>query len=397
MARQNFLNNLRENNFFLKISALLIAITCLAAISLLININQKNTSNPQKTEAYILKEIKNCNDNKQTNSCYKQAATYFLNRYQLEEILSVFKKNGVSSGLLKGCHAVSHYLGQKEYKRLKSIKAVFAKTKDDVCMSGTMHGAIEGFFMEIGVTNYEQNISKIQEAIPSVCGEEKTYDNPLEYDLCIHGLGHALMFVTDNDLILTLKLCDYIKTEKGQDFCYSGSFMQNALDALSIDHPSKYFKPDDPIYPCNILENKYQEQCFSYGVLSSLQLNPLKSIEVCLQVPEIFQHGCFKTYGIDRTTVRLSEKEIKNECDLIKINKYKIDCFDGAAFNIVARYGLNSSMGYKFCLELPAEFKDSCYKNIGRTARRSTKDIRLVENYCNKIYEKQYKKICTSG
>lgn len=393
---QNFKKKIHFKWYFLLLIMFLASSVLILTIYFVKAYETASKNSSIESEKYIVDEIKKCNGERKTNPCYQQIAINFLDRYPLNRILAVFKKNERSADFIKSCHTISHYLGQEEYKRLKSVKAVLLESSTDICIAGTIHGAVEGFFMEKKINDYQQDILKIKEAIPEACGKKSSYDNLIEYQTCVHGLGHALMNVAENDLVKALKLCDYLPAESDQEYCYSGSLMQNSSDAFSSEHPSKYYSTSDPLYPCYILDQKYQKRCYSYGALGRFQLDPQKSIDTCNKIPQEYRHNCFQTYGVDRVTVRQSEEEIKKECDLIKSDEYKIDCYNGASYDFIARYGLDSTLGHIFCKHLDTKFKYSCYKQLGIAANRFTQNKNLVKNYCDKVYEKEFKNICQS-
>ena len=102
----------------------------------------------------------------------------------------------------------------------------------------------------------------IADLFPRVCGKAEDYQKPIEFNECLHGMGHAAMFITDMELLESLSLCDTFSEQRHIERCYSGVFMENSSSSTSFDHVSKYIRKDDPFYPCNSIKEKYQSLCW---------------------------------------------------------------------------------------------------------------------------------------
>ena len=342
---------------------------------------------------FIVSKMGECNKAPRRSECLKEAARFFLKEFSLKQVLAVFEKNETREELISICHEETHYLGRGEYQTVKDIKDVFSSCNHS-CLGGCYHGAVEGYFIEKNITIDGENDSQVAKEMPTLCGQQKDYQTPQQHTECLHGLGHAVMFLTENDLIRSLKLCDNLKTKSEQDLCYTGAFMANVDGENSQDHPSKYFKRGDDLYPCTILDKKYLDMCYTYAVLQPHQTDLEKTINICKQVPNEFQLACFRTMGRDRVYNTDDEEEMKKECDLIDKEEFRQSCYIGTVGSLVVRYGIDSQSPFKYCAILDNKFKERCYSELGLRLTHWTKDLQKLHTVCSQISQEQYRNQC---
>ncbi|HEV8601750.1 MAG TPA: hypothetical protein VGQ87_04120 [Patescibacteria group bacterium] len=381
-----------EKNRLVIIELLLLAVIG----GLIIKYNKIDKAEKNKVEArtYIQAQMNLCYKKTETNACYKNVAMNLLANYSLTVILNVFETNEKKPEFFSHCHTVAHYLGQMEYKRLKSVKAAFLETTH-ACLGGAYHGAIEGYFMEKGIINAAS--AEVKSEVAKICGKPQDYERRQEFTECNHGLGHATMFLADYDLPKALNLCDATGTVNEHELCYSGALMANGDAFANNDHPTKYVKADDPLYPCPILEKQQQRQCYTYGVLTRFQDNLEKSIAICLMIPKEFQDDCFETIGRDRTMISAQPAELMAQCSQIKSAVFRSDCMQGSAYNLVIRFGINSVLAQKLCDIAESGVKSDCYRRILSAANELTSNASVLQIFCRQIKEEEYKNRCVNS
>ena len=358
--------------------------------------NQLDLQNKTSVEIsdYIIGKMSACHENDDTSKCYQANAEDFINRFELNNIMTVFDQNEKTPEFFDKCHRTAHFLGQTAYKKYGSIAAVFSQT-NGVCLGGVYHGAVEGYFMAQGTTDIKD--TKVRQQINSVCGTPKDYVEPQKFIECNHGLGHAVMYLTKNDLPEALDMCEALSSKNERSLCYTGALMANADSFGSTDHPTKYIKEDDPLYPCSILKKEQQEMCYTYGVLSRFQFDLAKSISVCSSVPGEFKNQCFGTLGRDRTIISSDPLELKSQCYQIKKEEFRKDCISGTSYNLVIRFGANSDIPASYCSITDAMYKDNCYNRIFGALGNITKDQAVVKKFCEKISDESYKNKCLNS
>lgn len=174
----------------------------------------------------------------------------------LEELAKLMEK---SPGVLRTCHGLVHEIGRQAYRMYDDFpKALMFE--NDVCGSGYLHGVIEARF---------ENVENIFSEIKVICDE---YTSPQTVGKCYHGVGHGLMFYTQNDLPKSIELCNSFDTTEKKVRCGEGVFMENFATNQDL-HPSIYVDPKDPLYPCAEHADMYQAICYYYAPLYYLSLH----------------------------------------------------------------------------------------------------------------------------
>jgi hypothetical protein len=334
--------------------------------------------------AYTRSVMANCAAAKLRGACLKNVASDLLDRYALSDILRVFDENETQPEFFDRCHETAHYLGQEAFRRIGSIPEVYAQASR-ACLGGTYHGAVEGYLMEkrIKADDYDA----VHEEIPKICGTPADYRVHQEFTECAHGLGHATMYFTENDLPLALALCDAGKNMEEREICYTGAFMANWDSLGSEDHPTKYAKLDDPLFPCPILEERYQRQCYTYGILTTSQGSVERSAELCRMIPERYRTECFATIGRDRTMTTADPAELRQQCGIIAEERYRLVCLNDAAYNLVVRFGPASDIPFAFCDTAPADEKTACYDRISSAVPNLVSDADERRAFCARMPE----------
>lgn len=347
------------------------------------------TINPGEDEnSYIRQQMKQCYETGGRDGCYKDAAQVLYNQLGLSKTLRLLKANEDYQEVYARCHEVTHYLSRFEYAKQKNISKVYAQC-DSTCHGGCYHGTLEAYLKEsLGFVQSEDVFSKVSGNFAKICGEKKDYQKPIEFNECMHGLGHAAMFVTEMELKQSLKLCDNLQDQDAKERCYSGVFMENSSSSTSFDHKSIYIKADDPFYPCNILEEKYQALCWQYqssyfAIITNQDWEKVASM--CLQVPDNYQDLCFKTIGTNQVGFAQDLLTMKNDCGLMPDNHFKNTCIAGVVSSLSYRFVGDAQKIINFCSLVDLENQESCYKQMGTGISDWTVNKDLARKECDKI------------
>lgn len=350
----------------------------------------------QELKEQILTRMTKCAKSGQRSNCLHKVAADFLQIAPLGQILEAVNEKETQEEIFNTCHQTFHYLGRIAYQSSKNIQKMFNQCTHS-CLDGCYHGAVEGYFIEKGINLTDENFPIIAQEVAKICGRESDYQTPELYVTCLHGLGHATMFIADYDLLQALKLCDSLVLEGERELCYTGSLMANADSFEQDDHPSKYIKADDPMYPCPILPRQYQKECYEYNTLNFYHFtnyNWEQTIKLCGQVPQAYRRGCYQTMGGDQVGFTDDMVKIKNACAQIADEEFVSACIDGAEGNLVMRYSDDFIKPIKFCSLWDGNFKDKCYNTfvslLNRWSREQNKKIPI----CRKIEEGSYQEKC---
>lgn len=352
---------------------------------------KKITFSPLKQDedldSYIRASLKVCYDINGQDGCYKQAAAVLYEQFGLAQTLQLLKANENYPEVYARCHEVTHYLSRSEYQKQGSISKVYAQC-DSTCHGGCYHGVLEAYLKE----QEDKGSYNLSAQFAGVCGKEEDYRSPLEFNECLHGMGHAAMFVTEMDLMESLRLCDNLNGQQSIERCYTGAFMENSSSSTSADHLSRYIKKDDPYYPCNSLEEKYQALCWQYqssyfAIISNQDF--VKVAKMCLQIPDQYQDRCFKTIGTNQVGFTRSLGIMKSNCDKMPSTHFRSICVGGVVSSLSYRFVGDLDKMIEFCNMVDKDSKESCFRQMGTSLLDWSTDKSLARKNCTKIKDPQ--------
>lgn len=342
--------------------------------------------------SFLREQLRVCYGNGGANDCYKKAAQILYKQFGLKKSLDLLAGNENFPEVYARCHEVTHFLSRSEYEKLGSIADVYSQC-NSTCHGGCYHGTLEAYLKEKNL-----DPDGIKSEFPKICGQIQQYSAPIVFNECLHGLGHAAMFVTDGDLITSLALCDALDGQEQIERCYSGTFMENSSSSTNRDHPGKFVKADDPMYPCNSLEEKYLGLCWRYqssyfSIIS--QQDWKKVVSLCLQVPRKYQEECFRTIGTNQVGFTADISKMKEDCALVPENFQEI-CIAGVVSSFAYRFVGDASKMINFCNIVDEQEKEICFKQIGLGVLDWSGNNQLVRNECSKIKDLKGASLCLS-
>ncbi|MBI4080366.1 MAG: hypothetical protein HY430_01195, partial [Candidatus Levybacteria bacterium] len=357
-------------------------------------INFTPQQNGEDINLYVRNQLRKCFETDGRDGCYKQAADILYSQFGLAKTLKVFRENEQYPEVYARCHEVTHYLSRLEYDNQNSIAKVYAQC-DSTCHGGCYHGTLEAYLKQ--KTN--DTGFNLASEFAKVCGKAQDYQKPIELNECLHGMGHAAMFVTNMELKQSLKLCDTISNQQYKERCYTGVFMENSSSSTSFDHVSIYIKKDDPFYPCNALSEKYQSLCWQYqssyfSIISNQDWR--KVADLCLQTPNKYQDRCFRTIGTNQVGFTQSLETMKKDCDLMPSEHFKNICVGGVVSSLSYRFVGDMQKMIDFCSLTDSQNRESCFKQIGNGILDWDKNKNVAKSQCQKIPDPQGKSWCLS-
>lgn len=233
------------------------------------------------------------------------------------------------------CHQLTHVIGRAAADIYGDIPSTYDQG-DNFCWSGYYHGAMETVVANIGVDN-------IQEEADSICAELGDHQKYSFYHYnCVHGLGHGFMVIRQNELFDSLDTCDALTDEWERQSCYSGAFMENVIAKNNPDHPSKYLKADQPMYPCTDVETRYKTECYkmqSSHALETLNYNFAKVFDLCAAVEDDYRSTCYQSLGRDASGNSSSDvARTRATCMLGEDYEARSNCVVGAVKDFISYY-----------------------------------------------------------
>jgi len=228
----------------------------------------------------------------------------YHNRAIYEQYLPLLGTDGLVKGVREAyplCHDEAHDLGKVLYANTKNVETAIIAC-GDVCEAGCMHGVMMEFFLpEEEVTDPENpyaaerhaDAEEIKAKLPTVCN---AVVQTADYKIgdCIHGVGHAVMFLSDYDIDAAIGLCDVYDDEISRYYCATGAYMEYLTNGP---------EPEDQLSfaPCDTAE--YPAACFRYkfGHIVYYHYTAKKSLQVlvdrCEALDGNVELGCFHGIG----------------------------------------------------------------------------------------------------
>ncbi len=334
----------------------------------------------------LISEIQKCAVNGAKNICFQKLAVTFLKNYSKTALFETIQSRETNPLVFQYCHQILHFAGRDEYGRSKNIGRSLGDGSP-LCFAGFYHGALEEYLHD----NSDQEIDFV---VQSIC-QRKYFKVPQEYNECLHGLGHALLFFWEGEVPRALVSCDMFADKNEREWCYSGVFMENSTSSTNKDHPPKYLRNDDPLYPCSVLQPKYLEMCYTlqgFYMAEAAKYDWEKTVDLCKTVPENYQKNCFNAFGQTQVGFTQELLKMKTNCDLV-IQDKKGYCLDGVIGALGERYPQDLKKMFDFCA-LTEEGKTRCFANAFSIIKNRVSDKKEFLNLCSNITEVLYRSQC---
>lgn len=263
--------------------------------------------------------------------------------------------------VLKECHGFVHEIGHAAIDRYGDVASAL-RYQDDLCGSGYIHGIIE---------EHLAGTPDVFAAMKTLCSR---YGLSQQAGKCYHGVGHGLMFYTENDLPEAVSLCNSYREDEARARCAEGIFMEN-FGSLRALHPSKYLREDDTLYPCSEQPEAFKAACYYYAPLFYLSLHDEDysgALKSCLNAEKNFQTTCTKGVGS-----RIAKQHIDDvpfvEAECRKGTKEQfLPCIEG----LVSYYLVNFDSVAEarvMCYSLSPAIQKYCLSSVSQQSRLATK------------------------
>lgn len=306
-------------------------------------------------------------------------------------------------------HLLGHIVGDELYKQ-QGVGGIKVCTQD--FRNACSHTIVIGALLEHGVAALPQITETCKQA-PGGAGA---------YTMCFHGLGHGVLAFTEYELPKAIELCkktgtaDYNNREYPE--CVGGTIMEmiaGVHDPVMREEKSKkYFKADDPLYPCDasFMPKEAQGICYTYltphlflaagGNLAYPTPGVFKkAFQYCAKVPisEMANRmACYGGLGKEFTVlgaerdVRIVDtlpdeklREIASWCALAEDSQGIMACTSSVLSSLYWG-GENPATGaIRYCSVLPVDQQDGCFANLEEIVRTYTHDLLQQKSFCHSI------------
>ncbi len=278
-------------------------------------------------------------------------------------LLSVLEEEGY-------CHERSHSIG----------KALFAHTRDieyslqiarGRCTTGAFHGVLMGAFAELTGSDEHIEAEEVATFARTLC-ESPSVIARLSIGSCAHGVGHALLSLTDGDISSALKHCSGFNDRGRAYYCASGVYMQRDSDVGERDAQLSQASPcDEP--------GAEPVACYRYKIPRIFPQNHDAARAYCDSLsPGIQRNGCFHGLGFSIFyAIRTSPTLLTLMCSGAGASEERL-CIEGAIHALTPEAPRSEIL--VICAELSGSAKDACTKAATTDSFSLENDFSLYTN-----------------
>jgi hypothetical protein len=295
----------------------------------------------------------------QNFDCYQ---TYYTDLVKNKGIPAAFAdlkaRYAENSYVQSQCHPITHVIGRVAAESYTKVSEAYTHG-DSFCWSGYYHGVLETFAHRIGLKNLNAQINNI-------CADLNV-DGKYSFDYfnCVHGIGHGLMAVTDDELFKSLDYCTALKGDWEQQSCAGGVYMENVI-ADGLNHVTNYLDPKRPLYPCSDSPDKYKNTCYLMQTSYMLKVNSgdfAKTFQWCRDAGQ-YQDTCDQSLGRDASGRSVSDgPRTKKTCMLGGTEREQSNCVIGAVKDFTS-YFHSDKQATAFCNLFDDPIKKACLETL---------------------------------
>jgi hypothetical protein len=144
--------------------------------------------------------------------------------------------------------------------------------------------------------------------------------------------------------------------------------MENTTSSTNPDHPGKFLKEEDPLYPCSILADKYLGSCYTlqgHYFVEKSQYDFDKATALCLSVPANYQSTCFNAIGQTIVGYTTDAQKLATLCDKLPTeDRFKESCNYSIIRSSFERYDKPFDQTLEICNLRAADKQSACKKSI---------------------------------
>lgn len=323
------------------------------------------------------------------------------------------------SDAARDAHVYAHHIGIEAYQLSPDVSATFSGCTESFS-SGCYHGVIQAYFEDRGDTEAQ--------SLEELCRPYKQPDQSRWILFqCVHGMGHGLTMYFDHDLPMALEACDLLSDSWDRESCYGGAFMENVMAATAPHHPAtvlaaetehdadahgdqhaghgtsgsawKAIDPDDPHYPCSVMDPRYHQQCYLMQTSVMLYHNggDLRAASAsCDEAPENMRPTCHQSLGRSVTAYTKDPETAAGHCE-VGSAEYRGWCYVGVVKAFVD-WTARAENGLDFCrvIEQDDNYKTMCYKGLGEEIAALIADHETRASLCARA-ESEFVTTCRQG
>ena len=229
---------------------------------------------------------------------------------------------------------------------------------------------------------------------------------PVRHFQCVHAAGHAILAIWNYDLPEAMKTCDQIYENETQfpealSSCHNGAFMENLFgvhDWGTNKKQKRDWLSDDPYFPCNAFEEKYQKGCWLNQAARIYQMHG-GSVEKTAQLCQEVGNDQYEAWCMDNLARQIHPLTNGDPAKSFELcQKEGPEWYDNC---LVVNAGSFYSVGGRdqaifICQNVSPDLKAECYDRIISQIISDPIEKRAKEQLCQRI-EMPFKNSCLSG
>ncbi|MDA1334584.1 MAG: hypothetical protein O2794_01040 [bacterium] len=313
------------------------------------------------------------------------------------ELLEIMVADGRVSRSIND-HQLSHEIGREAARSYGVNSEAFL-----LCPMSAFNGGCQHGFFEY-VLGRTESTSQAADLICKSLGD--TYSNKFKF-YCYHGVGHGVMMQQAYDLQASLDTCDSLDGLSAQDGCWQGVFMENTNAGMSGEARAGLFSLEDPLAPCNQVEDKYRNECYlnHAGYLMKFFGNDIRrGAHSCLEAGEWIP-SCLQSLGLMVTNPSWQGAllpgaaqlgEVRSAWELCRMfpTDHISQCVQGGVDNIINFDEFDVGRADEFCSIIDTQDQELCFRGIGRNLRNDSINQQQVTDACNLLSTQESRDWC---
>jgi hypothetical protein len=273
-------------------------------------------------------------------------------------------------------HQIAHAIGELSVRHYSTPGEALSHCTNDF-QSGCIHGVVVSYL----------DSTDDPGAFVKMCARDQIKGSDFLRFNCLHGLGHAALSLAQYNLQQALDRCDTLGAEWDASSCYGGVFMENVVTLWEGNDFLTTYSPDDHLYPCTGLADRYQLQCYlmqSSVILILNHYNFAEAFTECDSAPSPYLAVCYMSLGreVSGYTLRSAPESLKM-CGLARAEMQE-SCLVGVVKNFIDFFG-RIDEGVALCAMAGPTDQRGCYYAVGEEVGVLSADLRQRAADCQKV------------
>jgi hypothetical protein len=301
-------------------------------------------------------------------ACQRRRHAAIVHRSDVDAAFAELKAGYRREGFLRaGCHPITHAIGHAAVDRYGDLAEAYARG-DSFCSAGYFHGATERVIQTSGP---ERMVRQANGLCAHLGGHPR---RSIYHRNCAHGLGHGFMLVHTYDVPDSLGTCDDLADDWERRSCYGGVFMENVMTLGTKREPTKYLRPEDPLYPCHALARRYREMCYQKqtGYALFVRDDDFAAVfELCGEIEPAFRAACNQGLGTNVAVHHLKRVFRDRQrtgltvatCVSAPERAARADCIKGAVRALI-NYDHDVGRARDLCAAINSRMRPACLRVI---------------------------------